>query len=109
MRWIGRFALTASVAVALQLQAETNLERGKRVKTAVISNRTKTIMQPLIRENVEAGSEIHSDEWANYYRMDGEYIHNVINHLEKYVDGNITRTGWRTSGACSSEPLAELT
>ena len=32
--------------------------------------------------------------------MDDDYIHNVVNHLEQYVDGKSTPTAWRTSGAC---------
>jgi len=65
------------------------LERGGRVLTAVIESRTKAIMQPLVRENVEAGSEVFSDEWASNWRMDEEYTH----HLEAYVDGNIHTNG----------------
>jgi hypothetical protein len=32
------------------------LERGKTVRTAVIEDRTKVTMQPIVRENVEAGT-----------------------------------------------------
>ena len=69
------------------------LERGSTVRTAVIEERTKKNMQPIIRENVETGSEIMSDEWANNWRMDDEYVHGVINHLEAYVQGNIHTNG----------------
>jgi transposase-like protein len=69
------------------------LERGKTVRTAVIEDRTKKTMQPIVRENVEPGSQIHSDEWASNWRMDGEYEHNVINHLECYVNGNVHTNG----------------
>ncbi|MGA3095991.1 MAG: IS1595 family transposase [Bryobacteraceae bacterium] len=69
------------------------LERGKTVRTAVIEERTKAVMQPIIRENVEPGAEVFSDEWASNWRMDDEYSHNVINHLQSYVDGNIHTNG----------------
>lgn len=65
------------------------LERGGTVHTAVIKDRTKNTMQPIIRENVEQGSTVMSDEWASSYRMDQEFAHEVINHLESYVDGNV--------------------
>ena len=69
------------------------LERGKTVRTAVIEERTKATMQPIVRENVEPGSAVFSDEWASNWRMDETYAHGVINHLEKYVDGNIHTNG----------------
>jgi len=65
------------------------LERGGTVRTAVISDRTKPTMQPIIRENVAEGSTVMSDEWASNYRMDEDFEHQVINHLERYVDGNV--------------------
>ncbi|MGA3095898.1 MAG: IS1595 family transposase [Bryobacteraceae bacterium] len=65
------------------------LERGGTVRTAVIEDRRKKTMQPIIRENIEAGSQVMSDEWAGNWRMDGEYVHNVINHLESYAEGNV--------------------
>src|ERR1039458_1991021 len=59
------------------------LEGGKNVRTAVIEERTKAVMQTIVRENVEPGAEVFSDEWAS----NDEYGHNVINHLQSYVDG----------------------
>ena len=49
-------------------------------------------MQSFVKENVQKGSDIHSDEHAETWRMD-EYTHNVVNHLECYVDGNIHTNG----------------
>lgn len=69
------------------------LERGKTVRTAVIEDRGRKIMQAVVRENVETGTDLHSDEWAGNWRMDDEYVHSVINHLEAYVDGNIHTNG----------------
>jgi transposase-like protein len=69
------------------------LERGGTIRTAVIEDRTKNTMQPIVRENVEAGSEVYSDEWASNWRMDDEYVHGVINHLQTYVEGNIHTNG----------------
>jgi transposase-like protein len=69
------------------------LERGGTVRTAIIEDRTKGTMQPIVRENVEVGSEVYSDEWASNWRMDDEYVHGVINHLEAYVEGNVHTNG----------------
>jgi hypothetical protein len=45
-----------------------------------------------VREHVEAGSEIHSDEHAYTWFMD-EYTHKVVNHAEAYVKENVHTNG----------------
>ena len=52
-----------------------------------------TTMQPIVMANVERGSEVFSDEHASNWRMDDKYIHNVINHLEAYAEGNVHTNG----------------
>jgi len=69
------------------------LERGKTVRAAVIDERTKKIMQPIVCENVDPGTKVFSDEWASNWRMDDKYDHEVINYLEAYVDGNVHTNG----------------
>jgi transposase-like protein len=69
------------------------LERGKTVRATVIPDRTKASIQPIIRGNGERGAEIFSDEYASAWRMDSEYIHSVVNHLETYVQGNVHTNG----------------
>jgi transposase-like protein len=69
------------------------LERRGRVRATVIPSRTKAVMQPVVRENVERGAEIFGDEFLYQYRMPNEYYHNIINHLRAYVDGNIHTNG----------------
>jgi hypothetical protein len=69
------------------------LERGKKVRATVIADRTKATMQPIVLANVEHGAEIFSDEHAGGWRMDDKYTHNVINHLEAYVEGNVHTNG----------------
>ena len=69
------------------------LERGGTVRTAVIEERTKKAMQPIIRENVEQGSLICSDEFGPAWSMDSESTHEFINHLEAYVRDNVHTNG----------------
>jgi transposase-like protein len=65
------------------------LERGGKVRAGVIPDRSKASIQPIIRGNVEKGTKIMSDEWAEKYRMDDECEHQIVNHLAQYVDGNV--------------------
>jgi transposase-like protein len=69
------------------------LERGKAVRATVIPDRTKNTMKPIVLANVERGSQVYTDEWQAKWSMDGEYTHNVINHLEAYVKGNVHTNG----------------
>lgn len=69
------------------------LERGGKVRTTVASDRKKKTMAPFIRENVEYGSNLHTDEHQTEWWRGDEYAHEMVNHLERYVDGNVHTNG----------------
>jgi transposase-like protein len=69
------------------------LERDGRVRATVIPDRTKATIRPIVRGSVEAGTTIHSDEHGDNWRMDAEYTHQIVNHLNMYVDGNVHTNG----------------
>jgi hypothetical protein len=69
------------------------LERGGEVRAAVVGNRRKKEVQKQIREHVEAGAAIFSDELKSYDGLETEYQHAVINHAIEYVNGNIDTNG----------------
>lgn len=43
----------------------------------------------MVREHVEAGSAIFTDELKSYDGLDSEYTHAVINHAVEYANGNV--------------------
>ena len=69
------------------------LQRAGKVRATVAPDRKKASMQDAVRPSVEPGSTISSDEYAANWKMDDLYEHQVINHLERYVDGNIHTNG----------------
>ncbi len=69
------------------------LERGGEVRAMVVDNRRKKKLQKQIREHVEAGSVIFSDELPSYEGLDSDYEHTVINHAVEYVNGNVHTNG----------------
>jgi hypothetical protein len=69
------------------------LERGGKIRATVASDRKKKTIAPFVKENVEQGSEIHSDEHAYAWKMDDDFTHKIVNHLERYVDGNVYTNG----------------
>jgi len=69
------------------------LERHGKVKTKVVPDTKSRTLQVEIRENVEPGSEVHTDALRSYRGLDPEYVHNVVDHAEKYVDGHVHTNG----------------
>jgi transposase-like protein len=69
------------------------LERGGKVRTAVVTNRKKHGLQAQVKAHVEAGSALYSDALLSYDGLSQEYAHQVIDHAEQYVDGKIHTNG----------------
>jgi transposase-like protein len=67
------------------------------IRTAVVKNTRMEHVQAGVRANVEPGSTVYTDALPSYRglgpKYNGEYIHNVIDHAEKYVDGQIHTNG----------------
>lgn len=69
------------------------LERHGKVKTKIVPDTTSRTLQVEVRENVEPGSEVHTDALRSYRGLDPEYVHNVVDHAERYVDGHVHTNG----------------
>src|SRR6266496_5567524 len=65
------------------------LERGGKIKARVIGDRKYPAVHGAVRDFVESGSAIMTDEFTGYYDLKSEYDHQFVNHLEKYVDGQV--------------------
>ena len=65
------------------------VERGGKVRTMVVGNRRRSELQKNIREHVEAGSAIFSDELKSYNGLSNDYQHAVINHAVEYANGTV--------------------
>jgi transposase-like protein len=69
------------------------LERGGKVRTAVVPSRKKKALQAEVRKHVEAGSALYSDALLSYDGLAGEFAHQVVDHAVEYVDGNVHTNG----------------
>jgi transposase-like protein len=65
------------------------MERGGKVRTAVVPNRKKKALQAEVRKHVEAGSALYTDALLSYEGLAGEYAHKVVDHAVRYVDGKV--------------------
>jgi transposase-like protein len=63
------------------------------VRTKVVPNVRRSDLVPEVRSQVEAGSELHTDALKSYNSLSADYIHKVVDHAEKYVDGAVHTNG----------------
>lgn len=69
------------------------LERNGEVRCKVLETASARILQREVRANVEAGSQLFTDQLAAYKHLQMDYAHRVINHAERYVKGNVHTNG----------------
>jgi transposase-like protein len=76
------------------------LERHGEVRTMVVAGTKRHHLHSQVTKHVEAGSHIYTDALRSYNELDREYIHGVINHAEKYVDGIIHTNSLENFWSC---------
>jgi transposase-like protein len=67
-------------------------ESGK-VHVAHIKNRKKKTLQDHVKDHVAEGSELFTDELASYTGLEKDYVHQFVNHAERYVEGSVHTNG----------------
>ncbi|MFL5753327.1 MAG: IS1595 family transposase [Bacteroidia bacterium] len=63
------------------------LQRGGRIRTMKVKDRSANTLKPIIYENIESQSIIMSDEWLSYRGLNLVYDHQCIDH-SAYQYGN---------------------
>src|SRR5207244_1968819 len=76
------------------------LERHGEVRTMVVEGTKRRHLHGEVVKHVEAGSTVYSDALRSYSNLSEQYIHNVINHAEKYVEGNVHTNGLENFWSC---------
>lgn len=85
-------SLTGKMAVMGLL--ERHGEDGhSRIRTRILTSLRKHHVHEQVQRNVEAGSALHTDAYFSYIGLNANYVHNVIDHAERYVDGNVHTNG----------------
>src|SRR5208337_5492023 len=65
----------------------------KKIRLRHVANTQRETLQGVVREYIEGGSYVFSDAWVAYNGLDREYTHQVIDHAETYVNGNVHTNG----------------
>jgi transposase-like protein len=76
------------------------LERHGEIRTMVVAGTKRQHLHSQVTKHVEAGSHLYTDALRSYSNLDQEYIHGVINHAEKYVNGNVHTNGLENFWSC---------
>jgi transposase-like protein len=69
------------------------LQRHGKVSAKVVHEAKRGVLVQNVKDTVDAGSTVFTDEFVAYYEMLTEYDHQVINHAEAYVQGNVHTNG----------------
>ena len=62
---------------------------GSKVRAKVILERSQQTLHGEIKRNVEAGAEVMTDAHRSYMSLNPEFVHQFVDHTERYVDGNV--------------------
>jgi transposase-like protein len=79
--------------VAVMGLLERHGENSSQVRTRVLGGLKRKGMHAQIADNVEVGSSVYTDAFRSYIGLDAAYVHQVIDHAESYVDGQIHTNG----------------
>jgi transposase-like protein len=82
----GRGAVGKAVVMGL-------LERHGEVRAMVVENNKRATLKPIVQANVYRGAAVFTDALSSYEGLSPEYAHQVIDHAECYVKGNIHTNG----------------
>jgi transposase-like protein len=69
------------------------LERGGRIRASVIADRKRKALHSEVRAHVQTGSALYTDALQSYEGLSKDYVHEVIDHAVRYVDGKVHTNG----------------
>jgi transposase-like protein len=78
--------------VAVMGLLERHAEKGSRVRLSTVQNTSREDIQPIIRKNVEPGTNLYTDSHSGYEGLI-EYFHEFVNHAETYARGKVHTNG----------------
>jgi hypothetical protein len=65
----------------------------RQVRAMVIPNVKRATVQEQILNHIKGGARIQTDESASYYGLSEKFAHEIVNHMEGYVKGQVHTNG----------------
>jgi transposase-like protein len=75
--------------VAVMALLERHDKTPSQVRLHVLHSLRRHEVQGIVRNNVAKGATVHTDSFSSYTGLTADYVHNVIDHAECYVDGEV--------------------
>ena len=69
------------------------LERKGHVRVKVASSTKRKLLHDFVKEHIEPGSNLYSDALKSYEGLETDFAHQVVDHAEKYVEGQVHTNG----------------
>ena len=69
------------------------LERTGEIRAKVVPDSQRGTIEPIVRANVEKGSALYSDIGSAYFCGYYGYLHRMVNHSLRYVEGRVHTNG----------------
>jgi transposase-like protein len=86
----GRGAVGKAVVMGL---LDRHSGKTSKVRAFVVDNTKRKTIDPIIRQHVEAGSNVYTDSLASYVGLSPDFAHDFVNHAETYVRGAVHTNG----------------
>jgi transposase-like protein len=65
----------------------------RQVRATVVPNVKRETLQREVLNNVRYGSQVYTDEAVGYDNLHYRFVHDVVNHMETYVNGQVHTNG----------------
>src|ERR1035437_4561162 len=65
----------------------------RQVRAKVVPNVRRDTLQAEVLREVNHGSTVYTDEWIGYNALHQQFVHEVVNHMETYVNGIVHTQG----------------
>jgi transposase-like protein len=65
----------------------------RQVRATVVPNVTRETLQSVLLKNIKYGSKVYTDDAIGYDKVSYNFVHEVVNHAERYVDGRVHTNG----------------
>jgi len=65
----------------------------RKVRAEVVPNVTRETLQAVLLKNIKYGSKVYTDDAIGYDKVSYNFVHDVVNHAERYVNGRVHTNG----------------
>ena len=65
----------------------------RQVRAHIVPNVTRETLQTQVLKHVKHGSQVFTDEATGYVGLNYRFVHDVVNHMESYVNGRVHTQG----------------